>query len=64
MLAEDYDAIIVYLNRYIPKSMYPSDNLKYRLYGWDCDSILVLNKDIIEIIDKNNKIYKELIKNV
>ena len=64
MLSEDYDAIIVYLNRYIPKSIYPSDSLKYRLYGWDCDSILVLNKDVIEIIDKNNKIYKELIKNV
>jgi len=26
------------------------DSLYYNLYGWDCDSILIMNKDIVEVI--------------
>lgn len=28
------------------------DGLYWALYGWDCDCILVLNKDVIELLDK------------
>lgn len=38
-LQEQYDAIEVYI-----------DNLYWDLYGWDCDSLLVLNKNIVEQI--------------
>ena len=37
-LKKEYDAIEVII----------SDGLYYALYGWDCDSILILNKDIVE----------------
>lgn len=36
-LSEQYDAIEVFI-----------DKLYWELYGWDCDSILILNKEIIE----------------
>ena len=36
-LQERYDAIEVYI-----------DNLYWDLYGWDCDSILILNKEIVK----------------
>ena len=26
------------------------DNLHYALYGWDCDCILILNPDIVEVL--------------
>ena len=39
-LKEDYDAIEVFVS---------SDRRLYRaLYGWDCDSILIMNKDVID----------------
>ena len=38
-LAETYDAVEVNIS---------SDfNLYYQLYGWDCDSIVIMNPDII-----------------
>ena len=41
-LAKSYDAIEVILSA--------DWRLYHELYGWDCDSILIMNKDIIEII--------------
>ena len=38
-LKEDYDAIEIEI-----------DKLYWTLYGWDCDSILVMNKEVIELI--------------
>jgi len=41
-LKEEYDAIEVFIS---------SDSRLYRaLYGWDCDSILIMNKDVIEYV--------------
>lgn len=45
-LAEDYDAIMVYIRR--GKEYF--DSLYHELYGWDCDTLLVMNKEIIEVI--------------
>lgn len=41
-LAREYDAIEVLISE--------DSRLYYDLYGWDCDSILILNKDCIEEI--------------
>lgn len=38
-LKEQYDAIEVYI-----------DELYWKFYGWDCDSLLVLNKECIEVV--------------
>lgn len=40
-LKENYDAIEVLISK--------DQNLYWSLYGWDCDSILIMNKDIIII---------------
>lgn len=40
-LAEDYDVILYSVTKY------PS--LYWTLYGWDCDCILVLNKEVIVV---------------
>lgn len=40
-LKEDYDAIEVLISK--------DSRLYWSLYSWDCDSLLVLNKDIIEL---------------
>lgn len=42
-LMEDYDAIEVIISQ--------DHELYYTLYGWDCDSILVMNPDVIEPLD-------------
>ena len=39
-IAESYDAIEVIISS--------DSDLYYKLYGWDCDSILILNKEVIE----------------
>ena len=41
-IKEDFDAIEVLISK--------DNQLYWDLYGWDCDSLLVLNKDVIEII--------------
>lgn len=38
-LASEYDAIECYISK--------NRDLYYTLYGWDCDSILIMNKDIV-----------------
>ena len=51
-LKEEYDAIEVLI--YEDKSEIQDnfvDGLYNKLYGWDCDSILVMNKDVIQEID-------------
>lgn len=42
-LMEDYDAIEVAIDY----------DLYNALYGWDCDSILIMNPDIVEIMEEN-----------
>ena len=41
-MALGYDAILVNISN--------DHNLYWALYGWDCDSLLVLNKDVVEEI--------------
>ena len=40
-LSESYDAIEVNISS--------DHNLYFSLYGWDCDSILIMNPDIIQV---------------
>ena len=44
-LAKEYDAIEVHLTEDVSGELY------YYLYGWDCDSILILNPDVVEEIE-------------
>ena len=46
-LKQNYDAIEVYI-----------DELYFDLYGWDCDSLLVLNKECIELIEERRRKYE------
>ena len=41
-LKEEYDVIEVLISE--------DNQLYWDLYGWDCDSLLVMNKDVIEVI--------------
>ena len=51
-LAEEYDAMLVYMHRStdIPEDNQFLDGIYYKLYGWDVDTLLVFNPDIIEEI--------------
>ena len=42
-LAEIYDAMVVYISA--------DYNLYYRLYGWDVDSVLVFNPNVVEVVE-------------
>lgn len=44
---EDYDAIQLHLSEQPDDGNY--EDLYFKLYGWDCDSILILNPDIIMV---------------
>lgn len=43
---ETYDAIELHLSEEVRDDPY-ADGLYYALYGWDCDSILIMNPDVI-----------------
>lgn len=49
MLEQGVDAIELHLSE--EKEHGPTDGLYFALYGWDCDSILIMNKDIIQMIE-------------
>ena len=42
----EYDAIELHLSEEVVDDYLES--LYFKLYGWDCDSILIMNKDIIK----------------
>lgn len=44
-LMKDYDAIEVHLSE--ESSCKYSDSLYWKMYTWDCDSILIMNPDIV-----------------
>ena len=44
-LAQEYDAVELDLSNEVRDRW--DSGLYYRLYGWDCDSILIMNPDII-----------------
>lgn len=57
-LCKDYDAIELHLSDEKPskkKSNEPSylsmNGLYWKLYGWDCDSIVVMNPDVVEVVE-------------
>lgn len=39
-IAKDYDAVLFYM---VP-------DMYWAMWGWDCDTLLVLNKEVIEIV--------------
>lgn len=52
-LSEEYDALMVYMYRSTDISEDDfMDGMYYKLYGWDVDTLLVLNPDIIEEIER------------
>lgn len=57
-LAEEYDAMLVYMNKGASSQ---DDRLMntvfYKLYGWDVDSLLVFNKNVIEVLEENPIVY-------
>jgi len=46
-IKESYDAIELLISK--------DQRLYYKLYGWDCDCILVLNKDAIEEVKPHER---------
>lgn len=50
-LKEDYDALLVYMYRssdISEEDMIGNNTIYYKLYGWDVDTLLVMNPDVIE----------------
>lgn len=50
LVADGYDAVELHLSEETGEHGI-GDGLYYLLYGWDCDSILVLNSDIVEELE-------------
>lgn len=52
-LAKEYDGIMVWMYRSkdIDKETRMFDGMYYRMYGWDVDTLVVFNPDIIEEVD-------------
>lgn len=48
-LAKEYDAIEVLISEEKVNPLDFNNSLYWKLYGWDCDSILIMNKDIVEV---------------
>ncbi len=48
LVADGYDAVELHLSEETGEHGI-ADGLYFTLYGWDCDSILVLNPDIVEV---------------
>lgn len=55
---KQYDAIELHLST--EKKVDNERNLYYMLYGWDCDSILIMNPDIIKTTGDENAYVKKL----
>ena len=50
---EDYDAMLVYMYRSSDISedgLFNNESMYYKLYGWDVDTLLVLNPNVIEVV--------------
>lgn len=45
-----YDAVELHLSEELPDSHGFLDGLYWKLYGWDCDSILIMNPDVVEVM--------------
>ena len=50
LLADGWDAIELHLSEECLDDVEFCGGLYWKLYGWDCDSILVMNPDIVEVI--------------
>ena len=52
-LAKEYDGIMVWMYRSkdIDKETRMFDGMYYRMYGWDVDTLVVFNPDVIEEVD-------------
>ena len=50
-LAKEYDGIEVLISEEDKRGLELGEGLYWELYGWDCDSLLVFNKDIVEVLE-------------
>lgn len=51
LLKNGFDAIELHLSEEDKSNLGFMEGLYWRLYGWDCDSILVMNPDVIEVLE-------------
>lgn len=49
LLADGIDAVELHLSEENLSGHSFMDGLYYRMYGWDCDSILIMNPDVVEV---------------
>ena len=62
MITDGYDGIELHLSEErISDSADIMDGLNNELYGWDCDSIVIFNKDVIIPLDKTKEAEDSLI---